>query len=117
MKTPHSPGTNIKMYREKLGYNQEEMAQFLGINRVSLSQYETGDRDIPLQILLNSANLFGIELIDLLESNPDKSAANIAFAFRAQNLSNEDLHSIAQFQKVVRNYMKMTENLKPKIHE
>ena len=117
MKTTFFPGINIKLYREKLGYSQEEMAQFLGINRVSLSQYETGDREIPLEVLNKSANLFGIELIDLLESNPDSATANIAFAFRAQNLTTEDLNSIAQFQKIVRNYMKMTRNLNPEIHE
>jgi hypothetical protein len=52
-----------------------------------------------------------------LESNPDNATANIAFAFRAQNLTTEDLNSIAQFQKIVRNYMKMTRNLNPEIHE
>ena len=117
MKPNFSPGKNIKMYREKLGYNQEELSQFLGINRVSLSQYETGEREIPLEVLNKSANLFGIELIDLLESNPDSATANLAFAFRAKDLTTEDLNSIAQFQKVVRNYIKMAQNLNQQIHE
>lgn len=117
MQPNFSPGKNIKMYREKLGYNQEEMSQFLGINRVSLSQYETGEREIPLEVLNKSANLFGIELIDLLESNPDSATANLAFAFRAKDLTIEDLNSIAQFQKVVRNYIKMAQNLNQQIHE
>lgn len=111
MQPNFSPGKNIKMYREKLGYNQEEMSQFLGINRVSLSQYETGEREIPLEVLNKSANLFGIELIELLESNDDYTSANLAFAFRANDLTTEDLNGIAQFQKVVRNYLKMVQNL------
>ena len=117
MQPNFSPGKNIKMYREKLGYNQEEMSQFLGINRVSLSQYETGEREIPLEVLNKSANLFGIELIELLESNDDYNSANLAFAFRAKDLTIEDLNSIAQFQKVVRNYIKMAQNLNQQIHE
>lgn len=117
MKPDFSPGYNIKLYREKLNYNQEELAKFLNINRVSLAQYETGEREIPLEILSKSADLFGIELIDLLESNPENNTANLAFAFRADNLTTEDLNCIAQFQKVVRNYIQMSDSLNSHAHE
>ena len=33
---------NVKKYREKQGYSQEELAKYLGIAQAQIAKYETG---------------------------------------------------------------------------
>ena len=40
-------GNNLQLLRKKLGFTQEEIAEFLGTTRVELSYYETGARTVP----------------------------------------------------------------------
>ncbi len=35
-------GKNIRCYREKMGYSQEQLAQLLFVTRQTVSNYETG---------------------------------------------------------------------------
>lgn len=101
-------GNNIKNLREKFGYSQKDVADYLKINsRELISYYENGDRDIPLDKLNQLSDLFGVELLDLLEENINLSKANTAFAFRAEDINSEDLYEIAAFRKIVKNYIKM----------
>ena len=106
-------GENLKMWREKLGYSQEKIAEYLGISRENISYFENGDREIPIKHLEKLANLFGIEPIVLMEENPSVSHAEMALAFRnGDDLSAEALNNIAQFKKIVRNYLLMESKLK-----
>ena len=50
-------GENIKKRRIELGLSQKKLASNLGISNVSLSQYETGDVNIPLATLNELANI------------------------------------------------------------
>lgn len=100
-------GTNIKTYREKLHYTQENIATFLGVPRETISYYENGHREIDLDKLEKLANLFNIELEDLLSENISTSCFDIAIAFRSEELVESDLITISQFQKIVRNFLKM----------
>ncbi|TAF73182.1 MAG: XRE family transcriptional regulator [Bacteroidetes bacterium] len=102
-------GRNIKNYREKLGYNQEHIASFLGVDRSLISFYENAEREISIVHLHKIADLFCIEIEDLMEENLLYSKVDLAFAFRADGISQEDLTSIASFQKIVKNYLKMSQ--------
>ena len=104
-------GTSIKYYREKLGLTQEHVAKYLGLKREMISYYETGERDIPLKQLHLLADLFGIELIDLLEQDPVATQANVAFAFRSQDITPKDLNGIAHFRKIIKNYVKLRKRI------
>ncbi len=42
---------NIKIFRTELGLTQQELANELGINRISISDYERGKTDTPLFII------------------------------------------------------------------
>lgn len=88
---------------------QEDLAGYLKIQREMISYYENGTREIPIENLKTLANLFGVELYDLMEENAAMSTANIAFAFRAEGLSAEDLSVISDFKKIVKNYLKIAE--------
>ncbi len=101
-------GQNLKMYRDKLGYTQDHVAKFLEIDRSLVSFYENSEREISIVHLHRIADLFGIEIEDLLEEDNSKANVNLAFAFRNEGLlEEEDIAGIASFQKMVKNYINM----------
>ncbi|PWD98774.1 helix-turn-helix domain-containing protein [Marinilabilia rubra] len=99
-------GKNIANLRNIQGLTQDNLAAYLGVSRVQISHYERGERDISVTELNKLADLFGVELSDLLEENLEMQKLNLAFAFRSKN-TESDLEYIASFKKVVRNYLKM----------
>lgn len=102
-------GANIASYRKKLGYTQDHIASFLGTDRSAISKYENNEREISIVNLEKLANLFGVELEDLLEENSVTKTVGLAFAFRSAGMEENDMSSIAQFQKIVKNYLKIKE--------
>lgn len=100
-------GNNLKDYRQNLGYNQDDLAKYIGVDRSLISCYENGTREISLVHLNKLGDLFGIEIDDFLVNNTSEKNANMAFAFRSQGMDKEDLSSIAEFQKIVKNYIQI----------
>lgn len=100
-------GKNIKAYRERLGLNQQHLADFLKVKREVISYYESGARVVPIEAITKLADFFGIEMIDLLEENSDMQKANIAFAFRAEDLKPKDFENISTFRRIAKNYLKL----------
>jgi transcriptional regulator with XRE-family HTH domain len=101
--------SNIMNLRKRLGFTQEQVAAYLGMpNHTMISYYETGKRsDIPLDVLERLADLYRVELYDLMEEDLSLQAVNMAFAFRADEFEVQDIAAISQFNKVVKNYLKM----------
>ena len=85
-------GRNMKALREANSYTQEQVAAYLGINRSAYANYETGEREAPIDVLEKACNLFGCEM-ELL--------------FDPDNLSENDLREVSTFKEIVLNYMKM----------
>ena len=100
-------GSIIKSFRNNLGLSQEGLAKYLKIPRELVSNYETNSRSVPLKQMHQLANLFGIDLIDLVSPSENTVQVNVAFAFRANSLTEKNLESIASFRKIVKNYMKI----------
>lgn len=100
-------GQNIRLFRDRLGFSQANLADFLGIAREQISYYETGARAVPTEQIQKIADLFGIDAYDLLDPDSFQRQLNVAFAFRADQLTAEDLSSIASFKRIVKNYRKM----------
>lgn len=100
-------GKNIKYFREKLGLNQDDLASYFFITREEISYYENAKRPIPTDVISKAANLFGIDEYDLYEEDQEIVSANVAFAFRADFLKTEDIQHIADFRKIVLNYLNM----------
>jgi transcriptional regulator with XRE-family HTH domain len=107
MKLNQIIGENLKKFRQNLGLNQDQVAEFLSVDRSTISHYENAEREISLVHLKKLSNLFGVELEELLEKDSSLRSANFAFAFRSDGIVQEDLKSIASFQRVVKNYVKM----------
>lgn len=100
-------GQNIRLFRDRLGFSQANLADFLGIAREQISYYENGSRNVPTEQIQKIADLFGIDAYDLLDPDSFQRQLNVALAFRADQLNAEDLSSIASFKRIVKNYRKM----------
>lgn len=108
METKYIIGKNIGYLRSRMELTQEDLADYLGMNRVEISYYENGQRVIPMDKLERLADLFGVEA----ESFYDKDLSNRAyvqtgFAFRSMGLKASDLNAIADFRRIIDNYVKM----------
>ena len=100
-------GLIIKGLRDKYEYTQEKVAEFLGIKREMISFYETGEREVPLEVLEKLSDLFGVDLDVFFVDNVDQALAEVVFAFRKNDFDNDDMDAMAAFGKIVKNYLKI----------
>lgn len=100
-------GQNIKKYREHFGVRQEELAELLKISRVQISHFESAKRKIPLSNLEKISDYLGIELLDLMEDNPDNVNLNVAMSFRRNAVKEEDDRVLGEFRLLAKNYLKI----------
>ena len=98
---------NIKLLRQASNYTQENVASFLGIGRSAYSNYESGDRELPLSCMEKLADLYGCDAYMLYEENESVIEDMLATAFRVDNLSPADMEQIAAFKRVVKNSLMM----------
>jgi transcriptional regulator with XRE-family HTH domain len=73
---------NLKKLREAAGYTQDEVAQALGVTRSAYSNYESGDREAPYDVLEKVSDFFGCDMYILFEENENVDALILASAFR-----------------------------------
>lgn len=98
---------NLKKLRETARYTQEETAQALGITRSAYSNYESGDRDIPYDVMEKASDFFGCDMTVLFEENEDSNAMILVSAFRIDGMTAEDAAEIMRFKDIVKSYLKM----------
>jgi transcriptional regulator with XRE-family HTH domain len=98
---------NLKKLREAAHYTQDEIAQTLGITRSAYSNYESGEREAPYDVLEKVSNLFGCDMYVLFEENKNADAMIFASAFRIYGLAPEDSAEIIRFKDIVKSYLKM----------
>ena len=104
---------NIRLLRTRYGFTQEKVSAYLGITQSAYNKYEAGVNDVPMEALEKLATLYNVEEYDLLAGNMEQMQADMVFAFRKGD-TNVDLAQIAQFQKIVKNYLEMTDELSKK---
>ncbi len=100
---------NIALYRKKMGFKQEEISDYLRVERSLISKVENGERELSLVQLKSLVDLLGIEIEDLLEKDSTKKELSIAFAFKKEEMDEEHLINFSSFQKIVKNYLRMKE--------
>ena len=61
----------IRDLREDHDLTQKQVAQLLGMSQTGYSKYETGENDIPTQILIHLADFYGTS-VDYLLGRVDK---------------------------------------------
>lgn len=99
--------TNLKKLREAARYTQDEVSQALGITRSAYSNYESGEREAPYDLLEKVSDLFGCDMYILFEENENADAMILASAFRLDGLTDEDAAEIVRFKDIVKSYLKM----------
>ena len=62
-------GGQIKRYRTRLGFSQEELADRIFVTRQSVSNWENGRTYPDLQSLLRLSDLFGLSLDELIKGD------------------------------------------------
>ncbi|HEY4327231.1 MAG TPA: helix-turn-helix transcriptional regulator [Mucilaginibacter sp.] len=82
-KTNKSVGKNIRTLRHQRGWSQEDVANRLGISIPAFSKIETGVTDINLSRLEQIANIYEVNVVNLLaldveEVEPQVSSLSIA---------------------------------------
>ena len=61
----------IRDLREDRDITQKQLAEILGMSQTGYSKYETGENDIPTQILIKLADFYGTS-IDYMLGRTDK---------------------------------------------
>lgn len=61
----------IRYLREDADMNQTAVAKYLGMSQTGYSKYETGENDIPTQVLIKLAALYQVS-IDYMLGISDK---------------------------------------------
>ena len=56
----------IRDLREDQDLSQKQVAQMLGMSQTGYSKYETGENDIPTQVLIKLADFYGTSVDYLL---------------------------------------------------
>lgn len=67
-----SIGQRIKLFRQKANISQEELAAKVGISRISMSNYERGERTPPVDIFLRIAQALHVSTDELLGYDPEQ---------------------------------------------
>ena len=99
----------LKTMREKAGLRQGQIADYLGVTQAFISKVETGERNLTVDQLESIVNLYGYSLASFASMEQD--AHPIQFAFRAQDVSQDDLRVIADIGKIAINSRFMAKTL------
>ena len=105
MATNVNIGYKVKQFREKLGLSQAQIANFLGVDQSYISKCEKGERQFNVDLLEKLCNLFGCEITDLLAA--DSPVETLNFAFRADEIDNDDLTAISDVNRIALNIREM----------
>jgi len=100
-------GSKIKMLRAAHGLTQQNIADYLKVSREFISMIESNEREIGLNNLEKLTDLFGVELIDLVNEDDENVTVTASLAFRAGEIQVADLEQVSKFRSIVKNYLKM----------
>ncbi len=98
---------NLKKLREAARYTQNEMAQALGVKRSAYSNYESGDREVPYNVIEKASDFFSCEMTMLFEGNENVDGMILASAFQLDGITADDAVEIMRFKDIVKSYLKM----------
>ena len=104
-------GENIRKLRERAGFTQSNLAQFMHVDQSMVSKIESGDRSLSVSMLEKLATLFGVT-VEQLESQADTVSPEFSFAFRGSDLSVDEMEAISAVNRIALNTAFMEKLLK-----
>lgn len=88
-------GENIRVQREQLGLTQEDVANHLTLTRTSVTNLESGNQFTPLDIIIDIAEVLGIDdYRDLLPSIREVNESYFMALLSKLDVSDNDQHKI-----------------------
>jgi transcriptional regulator with XRE-family HTH domain len=100
-KTNKSVGKNIRTLRHQRGWSQEDVARRLGISIPAFSKIETGVTDINLSRLEQIANIYEVNVVNLLSLEIEEVEPQISNLSIAQKKIIDREAEIANLQRKV----------------
>jgi transcriptional regulator with XRE-family HTH domain len=100
-KTNKSVGKNIRAMRHQRGWSQEDVANRLGISIPAFSKIETGVTDINLSRLEQIANIYEVNVVNLLSADIEESEPQVSNLSIAQRKIIDREAEIANLQRKV----------------
>ncbi len=99
----------LKQIREKHKISQEKLAEFLGVERPTISRWENGINEPPLHILLEISRMFTISVDWLLGNDSEQKSLNDLSMSKALSVSedSEIFNIIKKLDKDKKNALKM----------
>lgn len=95
--TKSNVGKKLCSIRKKIGYTQKDIADIVGITRATLSNYETGERTIDIDILYKLCSLYGVSIDYLVgikdTPTPDRSYDEVE-EYKSLGFSDESLSKL-----------------------
>jgi len=100
-KTNKSVGKNIRAMRHQRGWSQEDVANRLGISIPAFSKIETGVTDINLSRLEQIANIYEVNVVNLLSAEIEEGEPQVSNLSIAQRKILDREAEIANLQRKV----------------
>lgn len=100
-KTNKSVGKNIRTLRQQRGWSQEDVAKRLGISIPAFSKIETGVTDINLSRLEQIANIYEVNVVNLIALDAENMEQQVSSLSIAQKKIMDREAEIANLQRKV----------------
>lgn len=100
-RTNKSVGKNIRTIRHQRGWSQEDVANRLGISIPAFSKIETGVTDINLSRLEQIANIYEVNVVNLLALDAEDTEPQVSNLTIAQKKILDREAEIANLQRKV----------------
>lgn len=97
--------TNIRQLREQINLTQEQMAEKIGMSKNGYAKIERGETQLKIEKLEQIANIFNVDIIDLLKEDRDLNLlvgdynTNYANKYYGNHQEVEKLELIIEHQK------------------
>ncbi|MHB1684836.1 MAG: helix-turn-helix domain-containing protein [Bacilli bacterium] len=96
-------GERIKKARSNSGFTQQQIADYIGIKRESISYFENGQREIDMLTLQKISDLCGYSMSYFVSPENVSDVPQVSAAFRTQDLSTDDLEVLAWAKRFAKN--------------
>ena len=101
-------GERLKELRTKFRYTQADISSLLGVDQSLISKYESGERQISVDMLEKLGDLYCCDLIH----TPPVASPELQVAFRADSIDASSMKAIQAVNRVVLNSVFMANLLK-----
>lgn len=77
---------NLLFYRKKKGLTQKELAEKLGVKNTAVSNWESGNNSMDIEMLFRVCEIFGVTLNDMYGKYSVSKSSNLGISGEAQKI-------------------------------